>query len=173
MMHNNGFRLLRRDNLIARRAPFFPRTPNLKPRTLHAQRAFTLIEVLIALAILGIGMLGVISTVGRGTRTALDLKERTFAHWVAMNEAARLRTAPQWPDTGSVNGTEILGGETWRWTADITKTVDPDLRRADIEVARDADPDATVSSLIVFIGRPIQPTLPRSAEPPPDKQGSP
>ncbi|HET7371439.1 MAG TPA: type II secretion system minor pseudopilin GspI [Gammaproteobacteria bacterium] len=118
------------------------------------QSGFTLMEVLIALAILGIGMLAVISTTGTSTRTALDLKQRTFAHWVAMNEAARLRASPAWPDTGHQNGTEDMAGQTWRWTADISKTVDPDLRRADITVALDDAPDTEVASLIVFIGKP-------------------
>ncbi|HET7307980.1 MAG TPA: type II secretion system minor pseudopilin GspI [Gammaproteobacteria bacterium] len=119
------------------------------------QSGFTLMEVLIALAILGIGMLAVISTVGHSTSTALELKQRTFAHWVAMNEATRLRTSLQWPDVGEQNGTVQLARETWRWTADISKTVAPNLRRADISVALDSKPDAPVSTLIVFIGKPM------------------
>lgn len=111
-------------------------------------------EVLIALAILGIGMLAIISTAGTSTRTALELKQRTLAHWVAMNEATRLRAAPGWPDTGKRDGAEDMAGETWRWTAKITKTVDPGLRRADISVALDRAPDDTVASLIVFLGKP-------------------
>lgn len=137
------------------------------------QSGFTLMEVLIALAILGIGMLGVISTVGTSTSTALALKQRTFAHWVAMNEAARLRASLKWPDTGEQNGTAQLAKETWRWTADISKTVAPNLRRADISVALDAKPDATISTLTVFIGKPMPPATSGAQPPAPPGQKQP
>lgn len=117
-------------------------------------------EVLIALAILGIGMLAVISTANTSTRNALALKQRTLAHWVAMNEAARLQLSTEWPDTGRQNGTEDLAGETWRWTADISNTAAPNLRRADITVALDDVPDKEISTLIVFIGKPSPHGLP-------------
>jgi general secretion pathway protein I len=120
----------------------------------RSQSGFTLMEVLIALAILGIGLVAVISVAGTSTTTALKLKQKTFGHFVALNEAARLRTSVNWPDVGHQNGTADLAGETWRWTAKISKTSAPNLRRADITIALDNAPDKPISSLVAFIGKP-------------------
>ncbi len=124
------------------------------PNPRRGQSGFTLMEVLIALAILGIGLLAVVSVAGTSTTTAFKLKQKTFAHFVALNEAARLRTSLEWPDVGRRNGTAHLAGETWRWTVKISKTSAPNLRRADIDIALDDAPDKSISNLVAFIGKP-------------------
>ena len=53
-------------------------------RACHA-RGFTLIEVLAALVIVGLGMLGVILAVIQAARNGTYLREKTLAHWIAMN----------------------------------------------------------------------------------------
>jgi general secretion pathway protein I len=117
---------------------------------------FTLLEVLITLAVLAIGMIAVIGTAGTSTRQAAELKDETFAHWVAMNELTNLRLAPAWPDVGTHKGQADMVGQQWDWQAVITTTSDPDLLRADIDVSNAAEPEAVVTSLTGFIGRPQQ-----------------
>ena len=48
-------------------------------------RGFTLIEVLAALVIVALGMLGVIQAVTQTARNGTYLREKTLAHWIAMN----------------------------------------------------------------------------------------
>jgi len=81
----------------------------MRIHSVHNARGFTLLEVLIALAVLAIGMIAVIGTAGTSTRTAAELKEETFAHWVAMNELASLRLSANWPSLGTLKATP-----TWR-----------------------------------------------------------
>lgn len=120
----------------------------------QAAHGFTLLEVLIALAVLAIGMIAVIGTAGTSTHLAAELKDETFAHWVAMNELTSLRLAPAWPDLGTHKGEADMAGQQWRWQAVISKTSDPDLLRADIDVSNALAPAAVVSSLTGFIGQP-------------------
>ena len=137
----------------------------MRIRSLHNARGFTLLEVLIALAVLAIGMIAVIGTAGTSTRTAAELKEETFAHWVAMNELASLRLAGTMPDVGTLKGHADMAGEQWNWKADIKSTSDPDLMRVDIDVSNAASPDEVISSLTGFIGQSHQMPPPGSAGP--------
>ncbi|MGB9430219.1 MAG: type II secretion system minor pseudopilin GspI [Gammaproteobacteria bacterium] len=124
-----------------------------------ATRGFTLIEVLIALAVLAIGMIAVISTAGTSTRQAAELRDETFAHWVAMNELTTLRLAPAWPDIGTQKGTAEMAGQKWNWQATASTTSDPDLLRIDIDVSSALAPAAVITGLTGFMGRP-QPLIP-------------
>ena len=135
-------------------------------RPQQTARGFTLLEVLIALAVLAIGMIAVIGTAGTSTREAAELKDETFAHWVAMNELTSLRLEPAWPDVGTHKGKAEMAGQHWRWQAVISKTSDPDLLRADIDVSDASEPDTVVTSLIGFIGQP-PPAMPGAASPAP------
>ena len=50
-----------------------------------ASLAFTLIEVIVALVIIALGMLGAITAVSQTASNSAYLREKTLAHWVAMN----------------------------------------------------------------------------------------
>lgn len=121
---------------------------------MRRQTGFTLLEVLIATAVLALSMVAVIGTAGHSTRMGAELRDDTFADWVAMNELATLRLAQQWPAGDSLDGDADMGGEKWHWAATFTKTTDPDLLRVDISVSHAAAPDAAVTSLTGFMGRP-------------------
>ena len=141
----------------------------MRIHSVHNARGFTLLEVLIALAVLAIGMIAVIGTAGTSTRTAAELKEETFAHWVAMNELASLRLSANWPSLGTLKGHADMAGVQWNWKADIKSTSDPDLIRVDIDVSNSASPDEVISSLTGFIGQSHQlppPGSPGSQSPP-------
>lgn len=132
-----------------------------------------MLEVLIALAVLAIGMLAVIGTAGTSTRLAAELKDETFAHWVAMNELTQLRLAPTWPDTGTLKGKAGMAGQQWHWQAVISKTSDPDLLRADIDVSAASAPGTVVSSLTGFIGKPAPLGATTTVQAPENKGGVP
>lgn len=127
------------------------------------QRAhgFTLIEVLIALAFLALAMSAIIATVGVSIRNAAGLQDKTFAHWVAMNELTTLRLAPAWPDIGTQKGDAEMAGQKWNWQVVVSATQDPDLLRVEVDVSNALSPATVSASLVGFIGRPL-PQVPGS-----------
>ena len=69
----------------------------MKPPGVPARRGFTLIEVLVALAIVAIGMSAVLSALSSSADTVSYLRDKTFAQWVALNKIATLRISGQQP----------------------------------------------------------------------------
>jgi len=123
-----------------------------------AVAGFTLIEVLAALVIVSLGMLGVIQAVGQTASNTSYLREKTLAHWVAMNRLteARLQPAPPKVDTSS---DEIeMGGRRWRWTMEVTQTPVESIRRIDISVRpAEADKNSSLATITGFYGTAIAP----------------
>jgi general secretion pathway protein I len=122
------------------------------------RRGFTLIEVLAALVIVGLGMLGVIQAVIQSVNSGTYLREKTLAHWIAMNllTERRLQTAP--PEIGTSSDQIEYAGQRWRWTVRVSETAVETMRRFDVSVGMaDAPEDATLATQIGFYGTAIAP----------------
>jgi general secretion pathway protein I len=95
---------------------------------------FTLIEVLAALVIVALGMLGVIQAVTQTARNGAYLREKTLAHWIAMNVITERRLLPSPPDVTETSEDVDFAGQRWRWTMKVTQTEVESLRRMDVSV---------------------------------------
>lgn len=118
------------------------------------QSGFTLLEVLVALAVLAIALAAAIKAVSSHVSNESYLKERSFAHWVAMNKVAELRVSGQWPNAGELNGAATMGGMEFHWVIKVTEFQGGDVRRLDVKVAPQAQPKQPLSSLVAFVGKP-------------------
>jgi len=108
-----------------------------RPRT----RGFTLIEVLAALVIVALGMLGVIQAVTQTARNGTYLREKTLAHWIAMNVITERRLLAAPPDVAESSDDVEFAGQRWRWTMKVTQTEVESLRRMDVSVRPADRPD--------------------------------
>ncbi len=97
-------------------------------------RGFTLIEVLIALAIAAIALAAISRVVSQSIDTTASLRDRELATWVAQNQLANLRLNHAWPPTDTSDGETELGGRQWRWTQVVASTPYAQLRRVEITV---------------------------------------
>ncbi|HSN71947.1 MAG TPA: type II secretion system minor pseudopilin GspI [Steroidobacteraceae bacterium] len=119
-------------------------------------RGFTLIEVLAALVIVALGMMGVIQAVSQTVSNGAYLRDRTLAHWIAMNRLTEVRIAGQAPEIDESSGEVEYAGERWRWTMEVEQTPVESLRRIDVSVRRaDADADSRLASVTGFYGSAI------------------
>jgi general secretion pathway protein I len=83
------------------------------------QQGMTLIEVMIAAAILALVMVAVMTVAGHTQRSAKTLLDKTHARWVVNNLDAELRAGlhGKITPTGSFQGNMTLGQQTWYWSA--------------------------------------------------------
>lgn len=118
-------------------------------------RGFTLLEVMVALAVLAIALAALIKGVTENSVNAAYLRDRTFAHWVGMNVVAEQRLLGEWREKGSKRGEEEMGNHTWYWRATVSETFDEEVRRLDVEVFIDEARDTTpLTRLVAFLPRP-------------------
>jgi general secretion pathway protein I len=105
------------------------------------RRGFTLIEVLVALAIVAIGMAAVLGTLTSSASTILYMRDKTLAQWVALNHIAeaRLKNQPgQVPQLGNTDGDVDYAGQKWHWRQETVATAVQGMVRLDVRV-RPAD----------------------------------
>jgi general secretion pathway protein I len=121
----------------------------------HRQRGFTLLEVLIALAVLTIAMGAIIKATADYTGNHIWLRDRTLATWVARNVLVQFQIENAWPAVGERKGTQEMGRREWRWLARVSQTDEAQLRRLDVEVyLLDSEDEAPVSVLSGFLQQP-------------------
>lgn len=99
---------------------------------------FSLIELLVALAVFSLAALALLNLSGENTRSAARVETRTLGGIVAENLAVEAMIAPQLAE-GDSNGRQALAGRNWRWTRTVSATDDPDLLRIEIRVTENGD----------------------------------
>jgi general secretion pathway protein I len=106
----------------------------LSKRLTH-HRGFTLIETLVALAILAIALAAVLRATGAATNHAEDMRIRLLADWVAQNHLALHAARGDWINVGIQNGEETQSGIRLIWKEEIINTPNPAFRRIEISVS--------------------------------------
>jgi len=126
------------------------------PTAERSDRGFTLIEVLAALVIVALGMLGVIEAVTQTARNGTYLREKTLAHWIAMNLVTERRLLGSPPQVGVTSDELEYAGQRWRYTVKVTQTQVESLRRMDVSVRpADAPEDSSLATVAGFYGAAI------------------
>ena len=98
-------------------------------------RGFTLLEVLVAVAIIAVALLASLRAAGMGTGSAEELRLRLLGGWVAENLLAEHRARGDWLPVGVRSGAARQGGIDFVWREDVSATPHPAMRRIDIVVA--------------------------------------
>ena len=123
------------------------------PQTPQRGAGFTLIEILVALAILAIAVSAVVAAVSGHVSNAAYLRDRTLAHWVAMNKVAELQVGGDWPAPGTQEGDSLMAAQEWSWQVKVSATDDADVRRLDVNVFADKEHRDSLASMVAYVGR--------------------
>lgn len=124
-------------------------------------RGFTLLEVMVAMAVASLALLALFGAAAATVRTTDVLRDRTYANLVATNALAELRARDAFPDAGALTGEALQAGRIWRWRGVVSTTVDADVRRIDLMVDNAAGERA--GTLVGFLGRPQPRPAPAAA----------
>jgi len=124
--------------------------------SVHRQRGFTLLEVMVALVIISLALAGVASSMGQMIDTANTMRDRTYASWIAQNKITELRLSGILPEVGETSGEEDYANTTWAWTANISETGIENLMKVDVSVSYPGV-DQPVRLVTGFIGEPVAP----------------
>ena len=118
---------------------------------------FTLIEVLVALAIVAIGMAAVLQALSASANTVLYLRDKMVAQWVGLNQIATVRLGlqpGQIPPVGNTTGDLDYAGRSWHWRQEVTALqvqgivrIDVSVRPAEIKAGDDNGWFTTVSGV--------------------------
>jgi general secretion pathway protein I len=114
------------------------------------RNGFTLLELLVALAVFSIAALALLRLDAVSVAAATDLKAREGVMLVAENEAARIQTDPAAPPLGNASQRIVNGGRSFSVAQVVTPTPDPRLIRVDLAVRGE---DAPAIARLTFIRR--------------------
>lgn len=115
---------------------------------------FTLLEIMVALAIFSLAALAMVRLQGYSVRSTANLGDSSMAWQVARNVAVEILSNPAPPTLGETDGEEVNGGQEWRWTATTEKTDDARLVRTDIAVTGTGN--AALRKARLTIARPVE-----------------
>jgi general secretion pathway protein I len=121
-----------------------------------ACRGFTLIEVMVALAIVAFALTSIAASMNRMIDTANAMQERTYASWIAQNKIAEMRLANVIPEVSSSSGQIDFAGTQWAWRAVVSETGIENLFRVDVSVSYPGS-DEPIRTVTGFIGEPVIP----------------
>lgn len=145
-------------------------------------RGFTLIEVMVALAIVSLSLTAIMASMSQMIDAANSLRNRTYASWIAQNRIAELRLSDTTPNVGATNGEVEYASAEWAWRAVVAETGVEDLYRIDVAVTFAGSEDV-IRTVTGFVGPPGSigeanrimmwvPTRPPRDAPSPDPEGS-
>jgi general secretion pathway protein I len=126
----------------------------LNNRHISKQHGFTLIEILVALAIIAITLGTLIKASSDQAVNTGYLKQKTIANWVALNELNKLMLEKTWPSTGTATDEVTMAKIEWHLKRTVEKTLSDDTRKVIYRVYSDADMEHQVSFLTGYVTNP-------------------
>jgi general secretion pathway protein I len=130
-------------------------------RRRRAARGFTLVEILVALAIVAVALAAGMRALAQSVDGASALKARTLAQWVAQDRLAHAQLAMPSSGAGTNDGDAVQAGMRFLWRETVTATPNAAFRKIEIVVARPDAPDYALARLVGYLGE----SRPRAGRP--------
>jgi general secretion pathway protein I len=117
-------------------------------------RAFTLVEILVAVAILAVALAATMRAGSLATDGARETRARLLATWAASNRVAEMRARRLFPGPSTSMATVDQGGLSLVVRETVAETPNPTIRRLELSVSDAADPARVLATQVAFLARP-------------------
>lgn len=117
------------------------------------QRAFTLVEILVAVAILAVALAATTRAASLATDGALETRQRLLATWAAQNRVAEIRARRLFPGPASTRFATEQGGMALVVDETVTQTPNPSIRRVDLAVSEARDGGRVLGRLTAYVSQ--------------------
>ncbi|WP_419421012.1 type II secretion system minor pseudopilin GspI [Legionella sp. D16C41] len=106
-------------------------------QTSSHQQGFTLIEVLLALAIIAIALTALLKVTAQNVSNTARIKDKTISHWIALQGITMVQLKLLNPDLDKeITQVTTMLGQRWYWRVKITKTPFKDVQEVNIKVSK-------------------------------------
>jgi len=116
-------------------------------------RGFTLIEVLVAIAILAVALAATTRAASLATDGALETRERLLATWAGENRVAELRARRVFPSAGTNTFATEEGGLALQVEETVGDTPNPTIRRVDLAISDARDARRVLTRLTAYVAQ--------------------
>lgn len=114
---------------------------------------FTLIEILVAVAILAIALAATTRAASLATDGSLETRQRLLATWAAENRIAEMRARRLFPEVSSTRLTTEQAGLQLVIDETVSETSNPIIRRVDLAVADSREPGRVLGRLTAYVAQ--------------------
>lgn len=127
--------------------------PWRRSETVFRTRGFTLLETMIALAVISLALGAAIRASSFGAGRAYDLQQRTLAGWVASNVTNELLATRTFPEMGAHDGKASQGKHDFVWREEVGATPNLSFRRVEIKVFGADQPDEVLAHQVSYVAK--------------------
>lgn len=124
-----------------------------RPPARRAVPGFTLVEVLVALAIVAVTLLACVRAMGTMAQSGAELRLRLLAQLSAQNRIAFLRASHAFPPAGTTSVDCTQGGVALQCRQEIQSTPNPVFMRVEVRVHVPQTPAFALASLSTVLAR--------------------
>lgn len=124
---------------------------------INRSRGFTLLEVMVALAIFAIASGALVKNATQTVKQTNQIQERTVAYWIAENQLSEIRSQPRtnesFPSPSTDRVSVVMAEKDWELLIAYEATENADMRRVSVSVFHPDNLDDYIVQLVGFVGR--------------------
>lgn len=121
--------------------------------TIKYLKGFTLLEVMLAMAIFAIAGVALMSSAENNFRHLGTLEQRMLANMVASNQLVAANLENTWPPKNKKKGKVEMAGREWFWQQQVIKTLDKDMRAIVMEIRFEEKDEQPIATLMTYVSK--------------------